>query len=415
MLRAACSIALALLLLAPRVAFASAQELYGVAPRDVAMAGAAVALGDHYGASYYDPAALADAPRLRFTFVWFQADSVLEIDGERAPGVDPARATSVGLVMPLPLQGMLKDRLAIGLVLHSPNEKLIRVYSRPATEPQFVLLQNHAQVLGLHVAGSIKIGKGFSTGFGMRLAADVRARVEIIGGSRSLDTTSNGFLSTTATPVFAARWAPSDSPWRVALVYRHRFRQVFATPAENNLGGLRTPTPGVKATTLYVPTQVVLGGAWEPRAWTIATDVAYKQWSEFPDPTVVLGRIGESTAPFPAFKDTVTMRVGVERRFETKHGTLALRGGAGFEPSPAPAMVDDYNLFDNDRLIAGLGTGFAVPWREGRIRVDAGGQLHMLSARTHTKDAANVPDGTDLEYETGGNVFVGTLGVTWEY
>ncbi len=409
------SCVLALFLLAPRLAAASAQELYGVAPRDVAMAGAATALGDHYGATYYDPAALADAPRLRFSFLWFQADSDLKIDGERAPGVEPARATSMGMVLPLPLKGAMQDRLALGVVLHSPTERLIRVYSRPATEPQFVILQNHSEILGLYLGASARIGKGFSAGFGARLAANVRAQVEIIGTARALDTTSNGFLTTTATPVFAARWAPKDSPWRVALVYRHRFQQIFATPAENNLGGLRTPTPGVKATTLYVPTQVVLGSAWEPKAWTVALDLAYKRWSEYPDPTVELGRIATSTAPFPTFKDTVTMRAGVERRLETKHGQLALRGGAGFEPTPAPEMNDDYNLFDNDRILVGLGAGFAVPWHQGRIRVDAGGQLHMLSARKHVKDAAAVPPGTTLEHETSGNVSVATLGVTWEY
>ena len=78
-------------------------------------------------------------------------------------------------------------------------------------------------------------------------------------------------------------------------------------------------------------------------------------------------------------------------------------------------MSDDYNLFDNDRMILGLGAGFAVPWREGRIRIDAGGQAHLLSPRKHSKNAADVPPGTVLEHETAGHVRVATLGVTWEY
>lgn len=386
-----------------------------MAPRDVAMAGAATALGDHYGAVYYDPAGMAEANRVRFHAVWQQSESHLKIDGDAARGVDPSRATSTGLILPLPLTGALANRITVGVLVHSPNDRLIRVYSRPADEPQFVLLQNHAQVLGVYVGGAVRATKSLSLGAGTRLAANVRAQVELQGSNRGVETISNGYLTTTATPIFAARWAPPSGKWAGALVYRHRFRQVFATPAANDLGGLRTPTPGVKTTTLFVPTQVVLGGAWHPGPWTATLDLAYKKWSEMPDPTLVLGRLPDSQAPFPAFHDTVTGRAGVERRVPVGTATLAVRGGYGFEPSPAPAMTDDYNLFDNDRHILALGAGYAIPWREGRIRIDAAMQAHLLAPRSHTKDAADVPAGTELDYETGGHVRVGTVGVAWEY
>src|SRR5206468_2514835 len=99
---------------------------------------------------------------------------------------------------------------------------------------------------------------------------------------------TNGFLTSNATPLASVRFAPPDKAWRVAVTWRKRFQQSFATPAKNILGGLGAPTPALRATTLFVPTEVVLGGAVVPRGWTATLDVAWKQWSEFPDPSVAL-------------------------------------------------------------------------------------------------------------------------------
>lgn len=406
-----------LLACVPARAFGSAQELYGVAPKDMALAQAATALGDHYGAVYYDPAGMAAATRIRFYAYYMGADSQLKIDGKEASGVDPLQATSVGAVIPLPLKGKLDGRIALGLLLHSPVDRLIRVYSRPATDPQFILLQNHGQILGFFVGGSYRISNSLAVGAGTRLAANVHADVTLVTTDRGTEQETSGFLSTTATPLFAFRWAPPAGHWAAALVYRHRFKQVFATPSSNDLGGVRAPTPGLKATTQFVPTEIVAGGAWTSGpAWTATADLAYKKWSEFPDPTVVLGRIPPGTAPFPAFHDTIAPRLGLERRLAVAgNWTVALRGGYGYEPSPVPDMKDDYNFFDNDRHLFGLGAGVAMPWHEGRMRLDAGMQYQLLSSRTETKDPAKVPAGTVMSHTTSGNILAGSLGVSWEY
>ena len=408
-------LAAAALALTPRVARASAQELYGVGPRDLALAGAATALGDHAGALYYDPAGLAAAPRVRFYAVWLQADAHLTIDGKTAPGVQPMRATSFGFVLPLPLRGPLENRLTLGLLLHSPNDKLIRVYSRPAQEPQFVILQNHAQVMGLFAGGALRLSPAVAIGAGTRLLANVGARVRVVGGERGVENTTTGFLTTTMAPMASVRVAPPGKPWRAALTWRHKLAQKFATPTSSDLYGFSAPTPGLEATTCFVPSELVAGGAWETPAWGFTVDLAGKRWSEFPDPTVGIGRIAPASAPFPRFHDTVAPRAGIEWTRPAPRATVVLRGGYGFEPTPVPAQHDDYSFYDDDRHVLGAGAGIAVPWRNGHLRVELGAQAHLLAVRRWHKDAGKVPAGTPLDHRTAGQTIAASAAMSFEY
>ena len=401
----------------PATAHASAQELFGVGPRDIGMGGAATALGDHDGAVYYDPAAMADAPRLRFYLDGLEASPDVKIDGQRPRGLEPLRATSLGVVAPLPLRGALADRLAVGLLLHSPTDRLIRVYSLPPTVPQMVILGDDSQIVGFFGGLSVKLTKALAIGAAVRLSANVHADVAITTTDRSQVQETNGFLTSNATPLASLRFAPPGKSWRVALTWRKRFQEIFAVPARNVLGGLGAPTPGLKSTTLFVPMEVVAGGEFAPAGWTATLDVAWKKWSEFPDPTVVLGRLPTAVAPFPSFHDTIAARAGFEKRLPMAHAQeLALRVGAGFEPSPVPEMKDDYNFMDADRAIAALGAGWAFPFHgSGHFRVDAGFQDQLLMSRTERKDPTKVPVGTVLVHKVSGSTTVGTLGVSWEY
>src|SRR5256885_973896 len=84
-------------------------------------------------------------------------------------------------------RGAAADRVALGLVLHSPTDRLIRVYSVPATQPQFVILQNEAQILGYFVGTSVKVHRDWEVGAGLRLSANVKANVTIVSDEKRLD------------------------------------------------------------------------------------------------------------------------------------------------------------------------------------------------------------------------------------
>jgi hypothetical protein len=125
--------------------------------------------------------------------------------------------------------------------------------------------------------------------------------------------------------------------------------------------------------------------------------------------------------------------VGIEYTSRGERLSLSARGGALFEPTPAPraamAAVRDFNgdplldmdgnvvmqpqrRLDNSRLI--VTAGFGLEWQtahEPVLRVDLFGQAHALQRREH---AVPAPGATNNMITRGYMlVFGGTAGLAW--
>jgi long-chain fatty acid transport protein len=86
----------------------------------------------------------------------------------------------------------------------------------------------------------------------------------------------------------------------------------------------------------------------------------------------------------------VAARIGIERDVAPRPGvTMRLRGGAFFEPSPAPEQTRAANLYDNARAALSLGYGLALAAPLPPITMDLFAQLQLLVPRTHEKVAAS--------------------------
>ena len=170
----------------------------------------------------------------------------------------------------------------------------------------------------------------------------------------------------------------------------------------------------------------------------ISVDVTWHQWSKIlPNVTdideentdITIGLVDLDARILNAhpmgelgFKNTVSVQVGGELRPPEIPLTGAIgsrmeslgfvvRAGYGFEPTFAPEQTGLTNILDNDvhRITAGLGifTGLPFPNFSGPIHLDLFAQLHLMPARTHTKDPSLVDDGWVAGWPLSGRVETG--------
>ncbi len=93
----------------------------------------------------------------------------------------------------------------------------------------------------------------------------------------------------------------------------------------------------------------------------------------------------EGQSPLPpatGFSDTVVVRAGVERRWElTDRTSVTARGGAFYEPSPAPPRTAERAYLDNDRLAVTAGLAMIARVGDTRFSAELYAQFHGLIPR----------------------------------
>ena len=121
--------ALALACTWPSSAQASPEDVLGYGPRSSAMGGTGVAFESGFDAAYHNPALLSGA-RVRTLTLGFQGATFdLRARGEGLPGrvsEDPARGVIIGVGVPVPFGGVLRDRVGVGLAFYTPTDILVR-------------------------------------------------------------------------------------------------------------------------------------------------------------------------------------------------------------------------------------------------------------------------------------------------
>lgn len=421
------------------LAHADVFDTYGFGPRSTAMAGAMVAEANDYSAVFYNPALLVtrkDAT-VGATFNWFRPSmSVTPIDSSRSVNCDycqPADTlgTSVGIVGPL--SGRVKNRLALGVGLHLPTQRLLHVSMPDPNRPFWNEYQANSEALELFAALSARITDWLTAGVGVQILADLGGS----GAQTAVDLFSkqvtvrqvDSALQTRASPTFGLLVQPIPR-LRIGASFRWETALDLAIPAQVELTGVGTLAFTVQGTTHFRPHTLQFGVAFDVSDdFTIALDGEYQMWSRAPSPyvNIKLGLTGdvvkalgldsafdlESPGQPPNFQDTLSGRLGMEYRVSKR---FAARAGVFFKPTPVPKQDAALtNILGGDTVAgtAGLGFNFDDPLEifQAPIHIDIGGVLAAVLQRQTMKDSTDpVPS-----YTYSGKVFGLNAAVRYEW
>src|SRR3984957_10636465 len=173
-----CPGALAVLsLLIGSEAHANPLDAFGCGSRETAMGSAVSADVSDFSASYYNPAGLAKARSLEMSIGYFRANPSLYMNGQNS-GVDPVKGLVGGAVVPGKVYGL---PFAIGVGLHLPDDRLVRVRALAQDQPRWELYDNRNQRLWFGVNAAISPFPWLQIGGGITLMAATLANLDITG------------------------------------------------------------------------------------------------------------------------------------------------------------------------------------------------------------------------------------------
>ena len=364
----------------PAASAASPQDLFAYGGRASAMGGTGATFLDDYAAVHGNPAGLSRARERGLTLGFAATAFDLTTDGRHFPA-DVGSATVIGLTLPVPFGGILRDRVGVGFGFFTPTNVIVRGrILRPET-PQFVLLPDRVQSVAVQLAVGVDLGYGLRVGGGVAALAGLTGSVVVAADA-------TGRASSRIDDQLVASYAPvlgaslDAGPFRFAVVVRGTLTGRFLVTIEARDLGITIPTLNISGVAQYDPAQVHAEAAWVAHGWTLALAGTYKRWSDYPGP-VEATTPGSPAPPDPGFSDTVVLRAGAERRWDfPDHTAIAARGGYLYEPSPAPAPGNGRNYLDNDRHALTAGASLSALALGTRYTMDVYTQVHLLAPRT---------------------------------
>jgi long-chain fatty acid transport protein len=431
-------------------AAASPEDIFGYGTRSTAMGGTGVAHSDGFDAAYTNPALLSRLRELKLTLGFEGATFNLNADGAGLPGrvpYDSMHAIVIGLDVPIPLGGVLENRLGAGLALSTPTNVIVRGDIPYPEDAQFPLLPDRTESV------SVRAGIGLDVGWGVRIGAGFGALAEL-NGAAVVQTDATGKVTSTVQTQLVATYSPTfgasfDVPLkdhettRVGVSYRGALAATFdVTIDATKLSTLNIPVLTIAGLAQYDPEEWSFEVARSQGAFLFAAGATYKRWGQYPgllsatlpcpqaDPSC-----GALVPPSIKYSDTVVPRVGAEYTVGVKRSlSLHVRAGAFYEPSPLPSTLPSSKTFDlvsqqtvsvptryfdADRLAVTLGYGVALKRPLPPITLDLFGQTHFLLPKTISSDASNasvpgVPSVNSLGKVSGTVLAAGLLvGVTF--
>jgi len=384
-------------------AAASPEDIFGFGPRSPAMGETGTATSYGADATYANPALLSRVHRNLFTIGYQAATFDLHADGPGSPGrvsVLPMKGIPVGVEVPVPFGGLLRDRIAAGMIFYTPTDVLLRGKILFPERAQFPLLADRAQSL------AVRFGLGGDVGHGVRLGAGFAALAELVGSIDIAALPGGGVgahvddqLVASYSPTFGASWdlpfdrAPDGSAqWRVGAVFRGTLQARFAVEVDaSKLSTLKLPVFNIAGLAQYDPAEVGVEVAHERGPWVFALGAVYKRWSDYPgvlEPTILCGDnpCAALTPPHIAFADTIAPRAGVERTFALpRHAAIRARAGALFEPTPLPSSLPSSQAYDpGSQMLVDVPTRF---FDASRVVLTLGGGVDLGDVAPFTLDA----------------------------
>jgi len=392
---------------------ATPQDLFGLGARTFSMGGTGTAFCNDYSCVHANPAGLSRVDQTSLTLGYAGASFGLRTT--RFGGVDThfgediLRATIVGIATQLPVGLRDPYRLVLGIGLFLPINLIGRDRVLDANAPQFVILPDRAQVVGLQAGAGLSLPGGFRIGAGGSALAALSGSLFVTADSAGrVSWRIDDRLVVSYSASVGASW--ERGPIRVGIVGR--------TPLVGHLDvritardlGINLPPFNIAGTPQYDPWELGAEASFAHTGWTVALGAIMKFWGFYPGPLEATTTQSDRPPP-PQFSHTVVPRVGVEHHWRWATSHAAVRAGYAYEPTPAPLPTAARAYMDNDRHIVTAGLGVGGRLRGTLMQVDVFAQLHALAPRTAPADPgtpAAIP--AVREYSFGGTVLM--LGAT---
>jgi long-chain fatty acid transport protein len=318
----------------------------------------------------------------------------------------------LGLGLPIPFGGILRDRVGAALAFYTPTDILVRGRILYPETPQFLVVPDRTQSL------AARLGFGLDVGYGVRIGAGFAALAQI-EGSVVVATDATGRVGSKVEDQLIATYAPIlglsvDLPFgpphalRLGAAYRGKLAARFSVAIDGTkLSTLNIPVFNIAGLAQYDTAQLAFELAYDTRALTLALGATWKKWSDYPgplEPTIVCPpdnpMCGALTPTVVPFHDTVSLHVGVDRGIPVTHALTAhLRAGYFLEPTPMPDSTGASSAydraskqvvslptryFDATRHAITLGSGLELHEPLPPFTLDVYGQLQVLQPRTMT-------------------------------
>lgn len=377
----------AALLAAGGRAEASIADVLGLGSEESAVAGASAARVHDFSAGYYDPAGLTLARRPEAMIGVVGFGSKLPLPGGGDFHMTDRVGILVGAATPIPFEGVLRERLFVGLALHTLPDTVVRIVSRTPDQAFYPLYDNRTQRLVILPSLAARVWRGLSLGLGFNYLAGLDGRIAAMeGATRAIEARVDQQIHSVVSINAGVRWQ-LEPRWAVALVYRQAFGVPFRSVSRNSIAAQPIDVD-VDAQGLYTPHTLVAGAAWRARpSLLVSLDVAWLRWSDWRGPFVTvtseLPLIGTVTAPPPrvAFTDGAAVRAGADWTALVRGAwAVAMRGGYAFESSPLPSSQNGTRLVDGHKHHLTIGLGGRIAVFGGEVRLDAHGQLAVVGA-----------------------------------
>ena len=447
-------------------ALATVYDTFGFGPRAAAMGGAMTAEARDFTAVSYNPALLVERKDVDFGFS-FQfnrmANDKTGADAATDPATDLARplcpsiatigpdgkavsapnprcadlnaSDTVGYSLGLlfPLGGKVRNRVALGLGIYIPSQRLLRVLAPDTSTPFWYHFQSHSERIVIHVGLGVKIFDWLTVGLGAQALADLiglGANVDVDLFNKTVTSGSiDSHLATRVSPVIGIQVHPIER-LRFGVTYRAEMSLHYHIPAKVNLQGIGTLSFSIDGDTHYTPHTVAFGAAWDiTRDFTVALDGEWQHWSAAPSPYVdlTIGLSGDTLKALgldnafdinsphqkPGFIDTVGARLGLEYRLTER---FSARAGGFFRPTMVPKQTaPGSNILDADTVGVSVGVGFNFPDPleifASPINIDVATQAQVLLPREAIKEPTDpVPS-----YSYSAKVYGATIAIRYDF
>jgi long-chain fatty acid transport protein len=425
--------------LASQPVLGSTFDIFGYNPRGMGLGGALGGGSTDYTAAYYNPAALTSEKKVNLGLGISLTAPLLFVDrsmpDSEHPTVLPEGHGGLNFGWKYPVGGILQEKVALGVSLHLPFGRLLRVQGFDPTSPQFYLYQNLHDKLLLVAAAAYEPVPWLSVGVGVQVLANLSGSADL-----RLDIIDSTFESAeaevdvlpSAGPILALH--SRILPWlQLGFTYRGTTSLLFELPVGVHVSDALALDIAVTQTVLWSPEQFVFGAFLEVEDWDlgIGVDLTFSRWSQAPDPSTRLaidfqGKLVEdtglgealdvSTDDLPVdlqFVDTLTPRLGMEWK---PLDFLTVRGGYFFRPTPAPRASGTAMYLDNHAHVFSLGLGFIIPDQlqigAGPVELDLALQTTLLARRTVLREVQNDPVGS---LSHGGALVTGSVSCSYRY
>jgi long-chain fatty acid transport protein len=402
-----CLCVTAAILSIPNAAQAGLQDLFGFGARGPALSGNAVAFAGGFESVYYNPAGLTVGAGQSFN-LGFQAGFFdLTIHSPRSDElasleeIEPVSGLNLGFDVRIPLKGVLKNKIALGVGFYVPTKVLFSARIPKPFEPQLWVAGANARSVSFQAGLGVVASDWLRLGLGVRVLAGLDGKIDVAPGQLgNLSSEVEDEMVAVYGAVVGAMIQAADN-WSIGLVWRDELGSPYKIPVTADLGEqLQLPIPPIliAGRANFDPMQAAVAVGWQASSQLrLEVGLLWKFWRRFPLP------IQNGTAAIPAqddpdFQDTFIPRAGIEREFNLGSSTLAVRGGYAFESTPVPKQDGDHNFLDGDRHIVSVGCGWTVDLGEGaQLELNVYAQLHIMQKRSTAKEnnAANISISTN--------------------